>query len=236
VLVNSLPPVDAGADDEVCEGGTAQLNATGASSFIWDVDTELSSLTIPNPLAAPTSSSWYYVTGTDGNGCENRDSVFITVNPLPAAAVIVRLDPNLVSSYSSGNQWYLDGSPIAGATGQTYSFTQNGNYQVEYTDANGCSSMSAVFPVTNVGVDELSRFSFSVYPNPLHSGEEINVQSEMIIASVQLYTVEGKLLTESVFGNSKQVSLSVPNLSSGVYMLTITWYNGDKASTRIIMQ
>lgn len=236
VLVNSLPAVDAGADDDVCDGGAAQLNATGASSFIWDVDTELSSLIIANPTAAPTSSSWYYVTGTDGNGCENRDSVFITVNPLPAAPVIVRLDPNLVSSYSSGNQWYLDGSPIAGATGQTYAFTQNGNYQVEYTDANGCTSMSAVFPVTNVGVDEWNQFSFAVYPNPAIPGNEIKIQSEMVIAAIQLYTVEGKLLNERVYGNSKLVSFNLGDVSSGIYMLSICWYNGYKASTFIMVE
>jgi hypothetical protein len=45
----------------------------------------------------------------------------------------------LTSSSASGNQWYLNGDPIGGATNQTYSATASGNYTVVVT-ASGCSS------------------------------------------------------------------------------------------------
>lgn len=53
----------------------------------------------------------------------------------------------LTSSASSGNQWYLGGSLISGATGSTYTVTTAGNYTVVVT-SNGCSSTSAVKAVT----------------------------------------------------------------------------------------
>ncbi len=49
----------------------------------------------------------------------------------------------LTSSASSGNQWYVGGSLISGATGSTYTATTAGNYTVTVT-TNGCSSTSAV--------------------------------------------------------------------------------------------
>lgn len=72
----------------------------------------------------------------------------------------------LTSSASSGNQWYLNSSPISGATGQTYYASQNGTYTVR----SGCSGMSAPFninqitntvqpPICMVTVDSLSQFN-----------------------------------------------------------------------------
>src|SRR5205085_2875556 len=44
------------------------------------------------------------------------------------------------SSSASGNQWYLNGNPIGGATNQTYVATAQGSYTVTAT-ANGCTSV-----------------------------------------------------------------------------------------------
>src|SRR5204862_7626955 len=54
----------------------------------------------------------------------------------------------LSSSAASGNQWKLNGTPIGGATGTTYSAAASGSYTVTVTDGNGCSSTSAPTVVT----------------------------------------------------------------------------------------
>ncbi|MCC7301902.1 MAG: T9SS type A sorting domain-containing protein [Bacteroidia bacterium] len=72
----------------------------------------------------------------------------------------------LTSSASSGNQWYLNSSPISGATGTTYYASQNGTYTVR----SGCSGMSTPFninqisnsiqpPICLVTVDSLSQYN-----------------------------------------------------------------------------
>ncbi len=45
----------------------------------------------------------------------------------------------LTSSSPTGNQWYLDGNPIGGATAQQYDATASGSYMVTVT-AGGCTS------------------------------------------------------------------------------------------------
>jgi hypothetical protein len=48
------------------------------------------------------------------------------------------------SSYSSGNQWVLNGSPINGATESSYQALETGFYSVVYTNGFGCSAESEV--------------------------------------------------------------------------------------------
>src|SRR5690606_1186053 len=117
-------------------------------------------------------SYWYYFynvqvcTGSDSA----RTPVVVTVNPKPATPTITRGgigDRDLTSSAATGNQWLMNGTPISGATSQTYTATANGNYAVVVTD-NGCSSdTSAVVNITNTGIKgDLAGMNVSVYPNP----------------------------------------------------------------------
>lgn len=76
----------------------------------------------------------------------------IVVYPLPALPTVNA--PNglsicaglsglvLSSSYGFGNQWWLDGEPILGATDFIYIPTQSGSYQVEYVTSDGCAAIS----------------------------------------------------------------------------------------------
>src|SRR5213078_5083964 len=77
-------------------------------------------------------------------GCHTLSSnaTVVTVNPLPATPTNTPGGPTtfcaggsvtLTSSSASGNQWFLDGNPIGGATNQTYSATASGNYTVTVT-------------------------------------------------------------------------------------------------------
>lgn len=85
VSINSLPPADAGADVDFCIGDSAQLNASGGTSYVWTPGATLSDSLIADPWASPTGTTVYYVTVTDGNSCSDIDSVLVTINPLPNA-------------------------------------------------------------------------------------------------------------------------------------------------------
>ena len=81
--------VDAGADLEICEGESVQLNAVGNSSYYsWTPNNNLSLIDVNNPYASPTTSSFYFVNHTDGL-CSAFDSVFVKVyNDIPNATFI----------------------------------------------------------------------------------------------------------------------------------------------------
>ena len=79
LTIHGLPPVDAGPNTIVCEGSSHQLQATGAQTYNWIPNASLNCDDCVDPQATPASDTWYTVTGTDVNGCQNRDSVFIRV-------------------------------------------------------------------------------------------------------------------------------------------------------------
>ena len=87
VSIYSLPNVTATSLDSICFGDSTALNASGSAvtSYDWSPSATLSNSTIFNPTASPSSSSYYYVTATDVNGCSNMDSLFLNVVSLPIA-------------------------------------------------------------------------------------------------------------------------------------------------------
>ena len=71
VTVNPLPNVTATANPAIIHyGGTSELSATGAATYVWNVT---------NTTVSPEQTTTYTVTGTDANGCENTDAVTVTV-------------------------------------------------------------------------------------------------------------------------------------------------------------
>lgn len=78
VIVNPLPIVVANASDTVlCEGSSLTLFGSGALTYEWDNNV------VDNVSFIPDTTLMYVVEGTDGNGCKNKDSIEVVVNPMP---------------------------------------------------------------------------------------------------------------------------------------------------------
>ncbi|MCW3124769.1 MAG: cell surface protein [Bacteroidetes bacterium] len=135
IIVHPLPPLTTQHVDSVCIGDTVQLLASGADTYQWQADPTLSSTTIPNPLAYPTVTDIYYVTGTETTfGCHKKDSVLVYVYPLPVpgigpdtAYICLGRPVQLVATGGVDYQWRPDpslssatvGDPIATPTDTT---------------------------------------------------------------------------------------------------------------------
>jgi gliding motility-associated-like protein len=61
-------------------GDTLQLNASGAESYSWTPSQSLSCADCSNPLASPTETTTYIVTGSNANGCVSSDTITIKVD------------------------------------------------------------------------------------------------------------------------------------------------------------
>jgi len=79
-VVHPLPTLQVTKSNDLdCNFGSTQLTVSGALRYNWTPPAGLSSTTIYNPLARPTAETKYYVTGTDANGCINRDSITVEI-------------------------------------------------------------------------------------------------------------------------------------------------------------
>jgi hypothetical protein len=160
VTVNPLPATPTatpGGPTTFCAGGSVTLTSNAGSGNQWFLN--------GNPIGGATNTTFnatasgsYTVKATDGNSCTSAASaaVVVTVNPIPATPTISGTNSfctggstTLTSSSASGNQWFLNGNPIGGATNQTLVVSAAGNYTVTVT-ASGCTSAASAATVVTV--------------------------------------------------------------------------------------
>lgn len=79
VVVYPLPSVEAGPDQTLIAGSTAQLEATGSdiASYTWSPDETLSCNTCYNPVASMSVTTTYIVDVISPHNCKSSDSVTI---------------------------------------------------------------------------------------------------------------------------------------------------------------
>jgi gliding motility-associated-like protein len=83
------PAANAGPDATICVGKSAQLMASGGSSYSWSPAAFLSNRLIPNPVSiSPSANIKYVVTVTDTLGCPKpvKDTMIVFVAKIKADA------------------------------------------------------------------------------------------------------------------------------------------------------
>ncbi len=97
------------------------------------------------------------------------------------------------------------------------------------------SSCSACAPVS---VNELSAttFAFKAFPNPVKEVFVISSSQSEVIESVTVYNVAGESVKEILGINNESVTLNNLNLSSGLYMVTVTNKNKQAQYLKIIVE
>lgn len=182
-----VPSVDAGADADVCIGGSSQLNANGTGAVVWSPGASLNDSTIVDPIATPSGTTTYTITLVDTLGCVNSDAVTITVNALPT------VDAGSDATICGGGNAPIGGSPTGPAgssfiwnNGGTLSSTNAANpsasptstttYTVTVTDPNSCVNSDSVtvfvnpLPFVDAGQDTSVCSGGSVQLNALGTG------------------------------------------------------------------
>ena len=100
-----------------------------------------------------------------------------------------------------------------------------GTYQVEVTDANGCSiQLTDIVVETIVGVTEFGyEWSIRVYPNP--AVDWVTVEFPLVNAAltVELYDATGRLIWQQIAAsNGRSLAIPVGNCAAGKYVLRVS--------------
>ena len=168
ITTNPLPNTNAGLDSTLCLGQSLQLNATGGDFYQWlPPNTTLSCVNCANPIATPPVTTTYYVRGLTNLGCEQNDSVKISV--IQPSTVVAPPDDSLcvgqgIRLIATGTQLYT-WSPSTGlndpnTSGPIARPVTSITYIVTGSDSRKCfvttdSVRISVFPVplVNAGPD-----------------------------------------------------------------------------------
>jgi hypothetical protein len=151
VLPAPTATITANGPTTFCAGGSVTLTANGGASYVWSTNQVGAQLT-------PTTSGNYTVTATAANGCQDSESMMVTVNPLPANFIV-----------ASGPLTFCEGGSVtlSAQAGNTVLWSNSspttsievstpGTYSAQVTSPAGCSvSTNALTVVVNAATSSV---------------------------------------------------------------------------------
>jgi hypothetical protein len=209
------------------DNGVIDLTTVGGDntySFDWDNDGtgDNDDLEDINGL----TPAIYHVTITDGNNCLKIDSAEVFEGAVvDLTTSVTGFDIMSNQSGAQSYQWLSceDHSVINGATNQTYSAIQNGDYEVEIT-LGTCVDTSECKTISGVGINENSNLIFSVYPNPSNGNIYIDLANNTNVVILSVININGKVVaTETT--SSENVSFNLTEVENGIYFVQIKTSN-----------
>jgi len=231
-------------DNSICTGQTVTYTATGGGIGQYNLSfpggspsaSTSASQIVSYPNSGSFSATLLVIGACNGESLTQTNTNLLTVSDLPAVPTITISGAQLISSSSTGNQWIRNGIFVNGATAQTFTPTQNGNYTLRVT-SNGCSAVSSAVNVNFVGIDYLVTNNVQIFPNPANDELFIQPGFEKTESSIQcmLFDLGGKMALNKTFNNvlpTQTLSISTSNLSAGVYQLVLQT-NKDRITRKV---
>ena len=204
---NLVATINASGPLTFCAGGSVTLTSSAGNSYFWTTGE-----TTPS-IAVNTSGTYAVVTNHGGNCFAYSQNIVVNVIAQPNATVT----SNGPTTFCQGGQVILS-APAGynynwlhnGSNTQNVTIVNSGNYQVNVTDNNGCSSISNI-----VNVNALAN------PNP-----SINASGPTSLCPGESVTLSSSAATTYNWNPGNQSTQSITVNSAGTYSVNVTDGNG----------
>lgn len=221
----------------ICVGSSANLTASGASTYSWNTSATTASISV-----SPTTTTTYTVIGTTGS-CTNVKTSVVNVNPLPVitantSASIICGPPfqgtaTITAGGATSYTWNTSAttSTIAASPSVTTTYTVTG------ANANGCINSTAFTQSVSActGVQSMNTLDgqLSVYPNPNNGVFTIQANFEDAYG-VTIYNNIGQVVKHDTdLKGNNQIDLS--GYSVGIYNVVVN-VNGNYKTIKLIIE
>jgi len=170
-----------------------------------------------------------YDIGLRLEGCPAPTRTAITATTTGSAPTITAEDTLYVSSVATGNQWYLNDTAIAGATGQQITPKIAGVYYTIVNDATtGCALRSNSLTFTPNTGNPNDRISLHVWPNPSYGDFHMTFfMSNSADLRIEIFDMLGRQVYTKEYGTFTGAFSDViaTTLNAGIYEMKI--YHGS---------
>ena len=236
----ATPTVSFEGSSTICEGASINLNApANAGVYQWFFNNQPIKGAISSSFVAMNSGN--YAVSTSVNNCLPTLSSPVVITTRKPEKPIITVDGiTLRSNAVSSNQWLINGLPIPGATGATFTAFQTGNYSVR-ANVSGCGEVvSDETRITITALEEspsLQATRSRVYPNPAQNFvvceyESAAPSSHKVTAF--LYDINGRLLGHQPMEKIEKTfrtQFNLTSLQSGTFFALI---QEEGTSTRTV--
>jgi len=229
VTDNSNPTITAPVNVIVCNGSAIVLGTPATAD-----NCSVASVANDAPGTYPLGNTTVTWTVTDGSGNTATATQTVTVNLLPD--VTTNLSGAIVTANQTGASYqWLDcnnsNSPIAGAIGQSYTATANGDYAVVVT-LSSCLDTSACVNVSVTGINETkNNDQLRVFPNPSNGVFAIRSTSAGVYS---IMNELGQSVRSFKLDPADQYTVTIENLGNGIYFI-VGFNNNRMAGKKIVV-
>jgi hypothetical protein len=219
------PGIQMVGSSPICQGERDSLIATtantGAAYQWYNGSTPIGGAT-GDTLVVDSAGSYRVNTIVNGMTSPISAGSSVILNPIPAAPVISQQGDSLISSVSSGNEWYTDTTAAAVDSGRILMPAAAATFRVR-TVQNGCvSAFSAAFVYKSPKTDTTSSGDHLMFaPNPATSFVVANFTlTGTSLINVDIYDINGRL--EATYPQvSNGVRLDIAGLPTGLYFIKV---------------
>ena len=252
LILTGFDPVAVNPGIFKCVEDTVQLYASGGTIYSWSPPTGLSNPNISNPLAFPSSTTFYTVTVSHINGTDTCKSDLLTqVSVLPfsynTASITVSsttlilgesVTINLNGFTYTGSINVVPTAPIVSQGNNVYVLTptKTGEYTIYFTDQNGCRHALKTIYVevtTNVCNEDVVYLPTGFTPNGDGANDVLFIRSNFVTeVYLTIYDRWGEKLFETNDIKKGWDGLYKGKaLDQGVYgyYMTFTCNNGEQS-------
>ncbi len=220
VMPVPIATITSSGSTTICTNDTIVLTASSGGSYVWSSGPLTQSIKVFN-------TGNYSVTVVGINGCSSlSNTIQVTLNPSPLKPSISQTSNILTSSIAAiGYQWFLNNALIPGAILDNFQMTKNGIYKVQITNSKGCSTISDLWNVLNLGIDDGYPEIFSLHQNiPNPSGTSTTISFDIVQKStidLTIYNLMGQKTVNVCSGDfpagSYKYTIDLSGFAEGIY-------------------
>lgn len=151
--------------------------------------------------------------------------------------------PNFVNKYFFGDYCTGEIGMLDSSGGSiSWVFDFSGTITTFGEDLNGelyfAGSSGIIYKIidTSLTTDTFTKNGLSMYPNPAKTEFFIKNTGDMLLSSVTIFDLSGKVLVSKKLENSSVSSISVGALASGMYLITVSDSFGNQYQSKLIIE